>query len=489
MYAFGHLGEFRDRSQELDALEDWWAHDDLPVMVLYGRRRTGKSWLFRRFADGKDAIIFVCDRRSEGAQISKFAETLEPVLEFRPALSTMTDLFRIVHGLRGKRLVVIDEFPELFSGRHKHPDSELMAVLEEVSGTTETKVLLCGSQISTMQNLLTSRAPLHGRARSLQLRGFPFPVARGFLASHHGSDLLERYSIAGGMPRYLNLFDRQSPLRQLICGLLLTQNGPLFDEPRTILEMELVETGVYFSLLETLATTKEMDWGSLLAKSGVDAGTASKYMRVLRDLDIVDAATPAFSSAAGRRRRYRVKDPLIRFWFRFVFPLQEALASDLEPETHFRRNVEPYLSEHVAISFEDVCRSWVAREYQSTTDSVASWWGNALNKFRQQGSRSSEEIDVVGMHGGAATVLGEAKWTRARMPKSVLDDLRTFKIPALEQSGIDVSSASIALFSRSGFMPDLAREASSSNVRLVNLASVLGDAGSESVPSTLTPAL
>ena len=171
----------------------------------------------------------------------------------------------------------------------------------------------------------------------------------------------------------------------------------------------------------------------------------------------------------------------------FVFPFQEALTSDLEPETHYRRNVEPHLSEHVAVSFEDVCRSWVAREYQSTTDTVAAWWGNALKTLRRQGSRSSEEIDVVGMHGGAATVVGEATWTRTRMPKSVLDDLRTFKIPALQQAGVDVSSASFVLLSRSGFMPALVREASASEVRLVNLAGVLGDAVDQSEDRTAHP--
>ena len=85
--------EFRNREAELAALEEWWTHDDdRMVVVIYGRRRTGKSWLFRRFADHKEAIIFVCDRRSEGAQLGKFAETLTPILKIRPSLGSMTDL-------------------------------------------------------------------------------------------------------------------------------------------------------------------------------------------------------------------------------------------------------------------------------------------------------------------------------------------------------------------------------------------------------------
>lgn len=477
MYAFPHRDDFRDRQAELAAMEEWWIHeDDPPVMVVYGRRRTGKSWLFRRFADGKDAIIFVCDRRSEGAQLSKFADTLAPVLKFRPALTSMTDLYRVIYGLEGKRLVVIDEFPELFAGFRKHPDSELMAVLEDVSGSTQTKVLLCGSQIGTMKNILKSRAPLHGRARSLQVHAFPFPVAREFLEGHRGTDLMERYSVAGGMPKYLVLFNRTGSLKSLICNLLLNPDGSLFQEPRTVLEMELTESGVYFSLLEALATKKDLGWGDLVNESGVDSGTASKYVRVLQDLGIVENSAPAFAptTSNARKRRYRVKDPLIRFWFRFVFPYQDAISSDLEPEAHYTRNVEPHLTAHVSIAFEEVCRSWVGREYQHTTDTVVSWWGNALNEFRRDGRRTTEEIDIVGVHGRAATVLGEVKWTNARMPKSVLDDLRTFKIPALEQTQIDVSAAEIVLISKSGFMPDLVTAAAATGVRLVGLTEIPG---------------
>jgi AAA+ ATPase superfamily predicted ATPase len=388
----------------------------------------------------------------------------------------MTDLFRVLYGLDGKRLVVIDEFPELYGAR-RHPDSELMVVLEEVWGTTQIKLVLCGSQIGTMENILTSRAPLHGRARPMRVQPFSFQMAREFLSGHRDVELIERYAVAGGMPRYLNLLNRPSTLKSLICNLLLNPNGTLFQEPRTVLEMELTETAVYFSLIEALANKKAMEWGDLVNESGVDSGTASKYMSVLQDLGIVDKVAPAFARRGkGRRHRYRVKDHLTRFWFRFVFPNQEALSSDLSPESHYTRNVERQLADFVSATFEDICRSWAAREYQHTTDSVDSWWGNALNRLRAAGNRTSEEIDLVGSHGRAATVIGEVKWTNVPMSKSVLLDLRTFKIPALQQAGIDVGSAEIILISKAGFSRDLETEAAASGVRLVRLQEVVGQA-------------
>ena len=181
--------------------------------------------------------------------------------------------------------------------------------------------------------------------------------------------------------------------------------------------MELTETAVYFSLIEALAKKKAMEWSALVNEAGVDSGTASKYTSVLQDLGIVEKIAPAFAPRGrGRRHRYRVKDHPTRFWFRFVFPYQEALSSALSPETHYARNVEPHLAEFVSSTFEDLCRAWAARQYRHTTDSVDSWWGNALNRLRAAGSRTSEEIDLVGSHRRAATLIGEVTWRGLARP-------------------------------------------------------------------------
>jgi hypothetical protein len=157
-------------------------------------------------------------------------------------------------------------------------------------------------------------------------------------------------------------------------------------------------------------------------------------------------------------------------------PSGESLSSDLNPDSHYARNVAPSLAEFDSATVEDLCRSWVSRAYQHMTDSVESWWGKALNTARAAGSRTTEEIDVVGSHQRTATVVGEVKWTNSPIPKTVLVDLRTFKIPALEQAGVDVGFAEIILISSSGFSRDLQAEASATGVRLVALDEILSQA-------------
>jgi len=474
-YDFPGHHAFLNRERELALLREWYEDPGAdPVLVLYGRRRSGKSWLFREFAHGLEADILVCDRRVVRDQLAGFATQLTSKLEVRPQLNTATDLFQVIFGLGRRRrcLVVLDEFPELFGSRGT-PDSELAAVLEEQLGRTQAKLILCGSQIATMTRLLRARSPLHGRARQLLVKPLDFVQARTFLGSHNGADLIRRYALAGGMPRYLSLFGRTGSLKQIACSALLDPRGALFDEPRTVLEMELPEPAVHFSLLTALAAHKELAYGDLLSESKVDDKVASRYLQALEQLFLVEAANPIFSTATARRRRYRVADHLTRFWFRFVFPFQQDLDAGLEPGAHWDRSVAPHLDEHVAATFEQICRAWTLRTYATTTDRVGAWWGLSRHDLRRRGQRTSEEIDIVGGRDRLVTVIGEVKWTNRPMRKRTLDDLRELKVPALAQSGVEVSGAEVVLFSRSGFDEDLLAEATAGRIRLVGLDELL----------------
>ena len=279
---------------------------------------------------------------------------------------------------------------------------------------------------------------------------------------------MTRYAVAGGMPLYLRRLGRAGPLRTIVCEDLLQPLAPFFNEPWEVLEMELVGTAVHFSLLRALSRHQDMTWQELLAESRVSEGNASRNIRVLQDLHLVEAANPMFSEPSARQRRYRLRDHLMRFWFRFVFPWQERLRAGLPRGEHYDRNVAPHLAEHVSPVFEELARDWVRRDRPGTAESIGRWWGPARHDLRKRGHRATEEIDVVSAWGRQVTVVGECRWTAKPMPRSVLDDLIDLKIPALGQVA-DVSQATIVLFSRSGFAPDLRAVAAERNARLVDL--------------------
>lgn len=478
IYRFPNHDRFLDREAELDRLQRWWddEEDRFPV-VLYGRRRTGKTWLLREFAHGKEADIFICDTRAEGDQLAYFAGILERSMGLRPELRDVRSFYDVLFRHRsGRRLVVIDEFPLLLDVS-RGADSALSAAMEE-RDEGRAKLAICGSQISTMETLLAERSPLHGRGTPLLLAPLGFTEARRFLPDLGSEDLVTRYAVAGGMPLYLRRLGRKGSLKAVLCEEVLSPLSPLFDEAREVLSMELTSAATHFSLLGALAGARSLEWSDLVARSRVEESIASRYIRILEDLHIVRSANPVLAAVNARRRRYRLADPFIRFWFRFVFAYQADLTAGLPPQDHYDRNVAPFLAEHTGVAFEDICRTWVRHRYPTITDTVGPWWGMARHDLRKAKVRLTEEIDVVGARREKVTVVGECRWQRRQMGREVLTDLVDYKLPALAQSGVDVSAVMIVLFSRSGFRRDLQEAAArQGNIELVDLTKLLGELG------------
>ncbi len=148
-FIFPAHDRFLDRQADLGRLEDWWAGAERNALALYGRRRVGKSWLFREFAHDKPALLLVADRRAEAPQLERFADRLDELLGVRPALNNLPGLFEALYTVAAdeKVLVVLDEFPYLLPGRERDRDEVLtsvQAVMEERDALSQLKLILCG---------------------------------------------------------------------------------------------------------------------------------------------------------------------------------------------------------------------------------------------------------------------------------------------------------------------------------------------------------
>lgn len=477
-YDWSAVDEFLDREEELEALETWWSGPDRTPMSLYGRRRTGKSWLFRRFAHGKPAIVLVARELAPGSQLEEFAAKLEPALGVRPVISSLGELFRLLYrAARDEQLlVIIDEFPYLLPRTKAGTTralTEIAGVMEEERDTSELKLVLCGSLVSEMESLMAERGPLHGRLRPLQLHPVEFGKARLFLPAHRPLEQFERYAITGGMPRYLSALAGSQALRTIVCREILSPNSALFNEGRVVLEQELNEPKVYFALLESLATG-DKDSGELASALRSDAQRVSKYLSVLTDMRLVERLLPAGAPETSRAGRWHLRDPFFRFWFRYVLPFQDDLESGTPPATLYDTEIAATLAEHVGKEFEKFCQHWV-RATQSVSR-VASWWGPALHSLRREGARSSEEIDIVATVRGRVTLIGEARWRTKAMDVNYLDEIDTHKLPALRQSELKVAQQpQIVLFSRTGYTDRLRTLAAGrDDVTLIDVAGALG---------------
>ena len=445
--------EFVGRRRELAELERWWADSSREPVALYGRRRVGKSWLLRRFSDGKQAVVLVGREASPRSQFGRFATELEPLLGVRPMIDDLADLIRVLfQAARHERLlVVIDEFPYLLpstSAAARRELTSVAAVMEEERERSQLKLVVCGSLVGQMESLLAERAPLRGRLHAMQLHPMPFAEASLFMPTMEPQERFERFAIAGGMPRYLASLSSTERLVDVVAERVFSPNAALWDEPRAVLEQELREPRTYFAILEQLAAG-DKDTGELARGLREDTKFASKYVSVLEHMRIIERRKPVGGDDA-RNGRWHLIDPFFRFWFRFVFPFQDDLGAGLPGVRLFTSEVEPVLNDHVASAFEEQCRQWV-REHQDVTR-VGLWWGRSLDAHRASGERTTEEINVVGMRRGRVALVGEARWRNRPMSARYLAEVEQYKLPALRQSGIKVDPRPlIMLFSRAGF--------------------------------------
>jgi AAA+ ATPase superfamily predicted ATPase len=455
IYGFEPRDRFVNRTEDLARLEDWWHDRTRDALCMYGRRRVGKSWLFRRFADGKPAVVLVADERAFAPQFALFAGQIGDTLGLRPEIGDAAALIRLLYRLGRDEalLAVIDEFPFLLpKGRARvQMLSAIAAVMEEERDASKTKLLLCGSIISQMESLLEQRSPLHGRLQPLDVRPMDFGEAAPLLEPDEpADDKIARFSAAGGMARYLAELGSGGTLRTLVCRRVLDRRAPLFDDPRLVLERELREPATYFSLLEELARG-EAGVDHLAASLGSSSSILSSYLDTLREMRLVSQHQPIGAPASSRKRKYRLDDGFTRFWFRFVFPHQNDLESGLAPQALWDGVIAPALPGHTAQTFEELCRVYARRRYGVDAPTVGGWWGEALPR---NPDRTQEEIDVVGLKHKRLQLVGECKWTRGQMPLSVLDDLRTHKIPAIHRAKTIKSAGQqpqVLLFARNGF--------------------------------------
>ncbi len=476
-YEFESIARFRDREEELAALRSWFDKtDERRALAIFGRRRVGKSWLFRAFADGREADIFVATTRDLADQLATFASVLERDGE-RPDLPDIETFFRLLYrrARHGRRLVIIDELPNLLRVERALP-SILLKVMEEEAASSRLKLIVTGSHVGMMERLFAERQPLHDRFQPLRLRPLDFWEARLLLGDGPAERLLTAFGIAGGMPRYLTeLAGAPDPVVRL-AELSLHPLGALFDEPRAILGQELEAPAVHFSLLSALAAGPA-GYGDIQKRSRVDYDKVGRYLATLEALGLVTPRFPVTDvERVSHSRLYALSDGFLRFWFRYVFPFQPDLEAGLDPRVLIESEILPTLASHLAPTIEDIAREWVRRARIANATRVGAWWGPSLNELRRTNERSSEEIDIVGMRGKQVVLVGEVRWRSDQMDVGILGELERFKVPALAQvPGVKVGRPDIVLVSRSGFTPGLVQAAQrQERIVLVDLETMAG---------------
>ena len=477
---------FIGRKQELQFLEDKYNSKNGQLVVLYGRRRVGKTETLREFCRNKPHVFYSCREISDKLQLRSFSEKLlneklpaasyiKEFADWEAALKCITDL---PYG-DSKKLLIIDEFPYMCKNNESIP-SILQNLWDEVFKDENVMIVLCGSAMSFIEKeLLAEKNPLYGRATGIyKMESMGFYDAAKFFPNYSDRDKIIAYAVLGGIPHYLAQFNPDLSLDDNIKKNILTKGCALYSEVEFLLRQELRETPLYNSIIEAVAlgNTKLND---ISTKSLVeDTSKTSVYLKNLIELEIIERE---FSVDDGTKERantnrglYRLTDNFFRFWYAFVFTNYSELEGG-DVDGVFEYAIKPSLHEFASFAFEDVCREYV-REMQKANKlpfrykRMGRWWGKTTVR-RKNGIESQEtEIDLLAVSAKSDKYLvGECKF-KGR-PFSFGEYLDTAaKLAHLKEK----AEFYYYLFSESGFDDKVVSEATDNDsIKLISVEDIV----------------
>ena len=485
---------FVGRAREIKFFEDRYKAREGQLIVLYGRRRVGKTELLYKFCEGKPHVFYSCRELADSSQIEAFTERMSrsgvSSEKHRNAIPDWEAAFKMILDLPTsgeKKLLIIDEFQYMCKSNPSIP-SILQILWDELLGKRNVMIVLCGSAMGFIENsVLSEKNPLYGRATGIyKMTELPFDDAIKFFPNYSDEDKFLAYAVLGGIPHYLRQFDPERTLRENIIANVLEKGCILYNEVEFLMRQELREPALYNTLLETIAFGSTQ-LGEIHTKSQVDKSKVSVYIKNLVDLQILEREFSVFESgkrySSSTRGLYRVTDNYFRFWFSFVFPN----LSDLESggaEDVFTFVVQPYMNSFASPVFEKVCREYIRRKSRDNgfpfrVSKLGRWWGKQTVSAAESGGRTTSvasEIDIVAIDDQSKNyILGECKFRNSEMDTA---DLTRLKGKAFS---VDASVSIIyALFSKSGFTEALIKKSlQEKDLLLFSLGDIVGFAQTE----------
>jgi len=446
------MTKFINRESELALLDEQYQTNKSSLIILYGRRRVGKTTLIKEFIHNKQALYFLANEENDSSSMKNFAKVLSEYTR-QSYLANATfdewkDLFQVFRDYpsKEKKIIVLDELPYMVNANSAFP-SILQWVWDSWFKEQNVMMILCGSLIHMMEkHTLNYNSPLYGRRTGqIKMRQIVFEHYHEFYEGMSYRDLIEQYAVTGGIPKYIELFEQDRGLFNEIERLMLKPTGMLFEEPEFLLRREVEEIGSYFSIIKSIAAGNHR-LSKISGDIGIKQTSLPKYLKTLIDLDILEREVPITEKNPEKSKMglYHIKDNYLRFWFRFVFPERARLEMG-HTDVVLEKIKSTFIVNHVAYIYENVCKSelWKLANFGKLQfNSLGRWWNN------------KEEIDIVAFDTiGKDIVFAECKYQSQPMDADVFYRILQKKEHVIWNK--EHRQEKFVLFSISGFTPNL----------------------------------
>ena len=457
------MNKFVNRTVELKKLQERYLSPNAELVILYGRRRLGKTRLLKEFCSGYPHCYFMADRAGEASLLKSLALALSASLD-EPLLQSVDyphwyELFAAFDRFRpqtGAFVLILDEYQYICQVQPAF-STFIQKWWDEHWQHSNVMLVLCGSVTSMMyRETMAQSAPLYGRATlQLLLSPLEYHHLRDFLPDYRENELVKMYALCGGVPRYLELLAGFSGFDEALEHLVLDSSGLLYQEARYLLHEEISSPNTCWSILQSLGsgTGRISEIG---ARLGLPANQLTHYMDLLRDLFLVYREVPVLEKNPAKSKKgfYQVADPFLRLWFGTIFPYESFL--EFGRVDTVKKRLKPQIDAHISHCFELLCRKYVALHANEF---------DCLKVGRQWSSHY--EIDVAGVNGRhQLNLIGECKWSTRKVGLSIFHELRD----KVEKHALPVTrDCTYVLFSRSGFTDELQEQAATNeNLALID---------------------
>lgn len=473
------MNRFIGRKNELEALEQEYLRDS-GFVVIYGRRRVGKTRLIKEFIKDKNAFYFLATKEVESQSMKRFAGVIARTTKNQTigkvSFTDWLDLFQVVADYKPneKKVIVIDEFPYLVKTNEAFP-SILQNAWDEILCNNNVMLILCGSLISMMKkHALSYDSPIYGR-RTAQIRLMPLPFCQLYKTQELSfTDAVEQYAVTGGVPKYLEFFDSKQSLYDVIENIVLSKNGFLYEEPQFLLENEVQTPNSYFSIIKAIA-----DGNHKLSKIsdalGLENSKLTPYLTTLTELGFIEKQVPITEKSIEKSRKglYFIADNFIRFWFRYVYPYKGELELD-NTQIVFEELDKDFIEKFVALEYENICMNIFTSLCENgkidfIPSKIGSYWLNDIENENTQ-------IDVAAVDNKKKILfVGECKYHNSPVDAKVYFNLKKKVEESCEINKVFKDFKIIyGIFSKSGFKQRLLDVASSNeNILLINENSIV----------------
>ena len=460
---------FIGRNYEFELFNEMYESEMFEFLVLYGRRRVGKTELLKEFASRhkENTVSFTALQKNDSLNLEDFSKLIQMHFDKRyiAPFQNWEEAFSYYGDKCGneKNILIIDEFPYL-----AEPTPSIMSILQNLidhkwKDHSRIVLILCGSNISYMEKeVIGSNAPLYGRStHQLELLSFDYYEASEFFPSYSNVNKLLAYGILGGIPRYLIAFDETLSIEQNLEQHLLRNGAFLKDEPQVFLRMETREPAVYNSILT--AISQGINTPTRIGdRIHEDRTKVSKYLITLQNLRLVEKTVPCGDSEKSKNAIYKIKDNFFRFWYQFEFSNHNYY--DLLGPQDAAKEISKNLSDYMGLTFEGICQEYLVRVAKAgklpfIPYYLGKWWGS------NPALKAQDDVDILGLSkDGKQGIFCECKFKNTPFVMEDYDDT----INAVKAFP-NVTRYYLYFFSRSGFSEPVKRRAAEENAVLVSI--------------------